>query len=107
MATAEQIQFVKDGIEADYESHGWSEVEIMTRIDTGVRVERVVAAYWRKRASETILLVNTSESGSSRGMDAVYSRMKALADEWEKRAQDLDDETITAGRARNGILRRV
>lgn len=105
MATTEQIQAVKDAIETD----GWSELEITTRIDAGVRVERVIAAYWRQRASATIMLVNTSEAGSTRGMDAVYARMKALADEWEAKAKALDDEAETDSlrRARNGVVTRV
>ena len=86
MANSSDIAFVIDSIEADHEEHGWDESSISDRLDAGAIKERVVAAYWRMRASETISLVNTSESGSSRGMDSVYPRMKALADEWDARA---------------------
>lgn len=109
MATNEQIQAVRDAIEADAEEHGWNEIEITTRIDTGTRIERIIAAYWRRRASDVIGLVNTSEAGSSRGMDSVYPRYKTLADDWEKKADDLDREAeIDAQRrARNGTITRV
>jgi hypothetical protein len=86
MADDRDVTFVTDNIEPNYSEHGWSDQEILDRLDTGSVPQRVVAAYWRMRASQTILLVNTSESGSSRGNDAIYSRMRDLADAWDQRA---------------------
>lgn len=76
------LQYIKDSVERDHESHGWSEGDFSARLDNGENRNRIVAAYWRGRATEVITLVNTSESGSSRGNDAIYSRMSALADRY-------------------------
>jgi hypothetical protein len=87
MADAADILFVLDNIEADT----WSGNDIEVRLDAGAIKERVIATFWRKRASEVIELVNTSESGSTRGMDSVYPRMNALAQSWEDKAGLLEN----------------
>jgi hypothetical protein len=91
MADAVDIKRVVDNIETDYEQYGWDLTEITTRLDAGDIWQRVVATYWRRRATTTINLVNTSEAGSSRGLDSVYPRMIKLADEWEARAGLLEN----------------
>jgi hypothetical protein len=101
MADASDIQVVIDNIEAGYEEHGWSETAISDRLDSGAIPERVITAYWRTRANTALYLVNTSESGSSRGNDVVYSRMKTLADEWDAKALAIEvPVTIDSGRGR-------
>lgn len=109
MATAADIQRVIDNLEAGYETHGWSETTIAGRLDTGQSVSRIISVYWTQRANSVIELVNTSESGSSRGNDAIYARMKALAAEWAKKADDEEDaaEVATEGHARNGQIVRI
>ena len=90
MAKSTDISFVIDCIDRDYEEHGWEETDIVDRLDAGAIPQRVVAAYWRMRANVAIDLVNTSESGSSRGLDSVYPRLSALAESWETRAELLE-----------------
>jgi hypothetical protein len=101
MAEATEIATVRDAIEANFIDHGWDEQVIIDRLDSGSIPERVIAAYWRMRASATILLVNTSESGSSRGNDTLYPRFKALADEWDAKATAIETPpTVTETRGR-------
>lgn len=110
MAEAEDIQAVLDNIESDYTAHGWTEAEIEARLENGAIWQRVVYAYWNMRANQTILLVNTSEAGSSRGMDAVYSRIRALADSWDTKAGLIETPPTTVGasaRLRSFPIRRV
>lgn len=103
MASQSDIDIVTGNIESDYMSHGWSEQVITDRLDAAVNPARIIALYWRMRASATITLVNTSESGSSRGNDAIYNRMKALADEWETKALAIENPvTADTGRGRLG-----
>lgn len=104
MADSGDIQYVKDSIESDYTSRGWSEEALIDRLDAGAIPERVICAYWRMRASATINLVNVSESGSSRGNDAIYSRMKALADDWDAKAKAIENppDVVAALRGRLG-----
>ena len=108
MASAADTQFVLDNIEDDY-AENMTLVDITARLDAGARKERVVAVYWRKRATQTMLLVNTSEAGSSRGMDSVYPRMNALAVDWEARADLLENppEDKTTARLATFPIRRV
>ena len=109
MADPTDVQFVIDNIETSYAQYGWGGEEIANRLDAGARKERVIAAYWRKRASDVILLVNTSEAGSSRGMDSVYPRMNQLAEEWEARAillEDPPEDKTTARLSSFPIIRR-
>lgn len=110
MASAADIAQVVDSIEPTYADNGWSEQQIADRLDAGSIPERVIAAYWRHRASQTVMLVNVSESGSSRGNDAVYNRMKALADEWDARALAIEvppTSVETRGRLGSFPIRRV
>lgn len=109
MATADDIQFVIDHIESDYTEHDWDRTDIEYRLDNGAIKERVVATYWRQRASATLNLVNVSEAGSSRGMDSVYPRMKALADEWDGKATVIETPIApdTRGRLGSFPIRRV
>lgn len=110
MADATDVSTVIDNIESDYEAKsGWTETEIGTRLDAGAVPERVIATYWRMRASAVINLVNVSESGSSRGNDAIYSRMKALADEWDGRATIIETPIApdTRGRLSSFPIKRV
>jgi hypothetical protein len=96
MASAGDIQFVTDNIEPNYTEHGWSEQEVIDRLDLGAVPQRVVASYWSMRAGQTILLVNTSEAGSSRGNDAIYSRMRDLANAWDARALAVENVSVPA-----------
>ena len=109
MADAMDIKRVLDNIEVAYEQYGWNNAEISTRLDAGDLWQRVVASYWRKRASDTLLLVNTSEAGSSRGMDSVYPRMIKLAEDWEARADLLENPPSEAdtGRLSSFPIKRV
>lgn len=111
MADAADIATVIDNIEATYTDHGWSTEIIGDKLDDGAIPERVIALYWRSRASASIMLVNTSESGSSRGNDTVYPRLKALADEWDTKALAIENpvlpETATRGRLGSFPIRRV
>lgn len=111
MADAADVQFVIDAIEKNYAEHGWGDQVIADRLDAGSIKERVVAAYWRMRANEVILLVNTSESGSSRGNDAIYSRMRDLADQWDATAKAIESpattETLARGRLSSFPIKRV
>lgn len=100
MADAADIQRVKDNVELSYTSYGWDDTIIATRLDEGQIWQRVVATYWRSRASAVIQLVNTSEAGSSRGMDSVYPRMAALAELWEGRADLLENPASEAAEGR-------
>jgi hypothetical protein len=110
MADAAEVSFVLDAIDPHYEDYGWEETDIVDRIDNGAIPARVVAAYWRMRASRAITLVNTSEAGSSRGNDAIYARMKALADEWDTKALALENPVVVVaetGRLSSFPIRRV
>ena len=100
MADAVDILRVKDNIELSYADYGWADPEVADRLDAGDKWQRVVATYWRQRASATLLLVNTSESGSSRGLDSVYPRMAALATEWEARADLIENPASEAAEGR-------
>lgn len=111
MADDADVRKVTDNIEASYTEHGWTTDIIRDRLDDDAIPERVIALYWRSRASSTILLVNTSESGSSRGNDVLYSRFKGLADEWDAKAEAIENppppETATRGRLGSFPIRRV
>lgn len=100
MASAADVLFVTDNIESNYLEKGWTDVMITDRLDSGALKERVVATYWRMRASATIQLVNMSESGSSRGLDAIYARMNALAESWEAKAVALETPTEESSASR-------
>jgi hypothetical protein len=109
MADATDIKRVVDNIELAYEEYGWDNTEISTRLDAGDIWQRVVATYWRQRASATLLLVNTSEAGSSRGLDSVYPRMIKLAEDWEARADLIENPVSEAadGRLSSFPIKRV
>lgn len=100
MAEAADIQTVQDNIRADAAKNGWDETEIAARLDSGAIVERVIASYWRSQATAAIRLVNVSESGSSRGLDSIYSRMNALAESWETKADLKENPSEEASTAR-------
>lgn len=102
MADTASISQVTDNIEPTYEEHGWTETDIITRLDAGAIPERVIATYWRMRASAVLYLVNTSESGSSRGNDTVYPRLKALADDWDAKATVIEVPVSSAAQGRLG-----
>ena len=109
MADAVDIKRVVDNIESSYEQYGWDNTEISTRLDAGDIWQRVVATYWRKRAADTLLLVNTSEAGSSRGLDSVYPRLAKLAEEWEARADLIENPVSESvdGRLSSFPIKRV
>lgn len=89
MAAAVDIAFVQDNIKPDVV--GWDATAIAARLDAGAIKERAVATFWRQQATEAIELVNVSESGSSRGLDSIYSRMNALAESWETKSTELEN----------------
>jgi hypothetical protein len=110
MADTADIAFVIDNIEPEYAMvSNWDEAEIALRLDEGALRERVVAAYWTRRAAQVIKLVNTSESGSSRANDSLYPRFKQLSDEWSARALALENppSESLSGRLGSFPIRRV
>jgi hypothetical protein len=110
MASSADINKVKDNIEDDAAERGWTDPYIAARLDAGASVNRVSETYWRKRAQATIELVNTSEAGSSRGNDAVYSRMVAQADYYAGLAlveEAVAPETAAVDRVGGFNLKRV
>lgn len=86
MATSADIAKVQDLVEDDAVTHGWDAVTIAGRLDAGARPLRIAETYWRKRAQDFLLIVSTSESGSSRGNDVIYDRMVRQADDLAKLA---------------------
>lgn len=104
MATSSDIQLVKDNIEGDASTHGFDDTEIARRLDLGQGINRVSAAYWRKRANDTLYLVNVSESGSSRALDSVYPRMVAAAERYEVLAL-ADEQSVADPVQRLGSIR--
>ena len=111
MADAADVVWVQDNIEPDYTDKGWSEQQIIDRLDSGSIKERVIAAYWAMRASAVIELVNTSESGSSRSLDSLYPRYRSLADTWDAAAKAIESpvtaETAARGRLGSFAIKRV
>lgn len=109
MASAANIAFVSDNVESNRADYGWDDTAIEARLDAGAIKERVVATYWRQRASAAITLVNVSESGSSRGLESIYARMNALAESWEARADALDNppDELAAARLSSFPIKRV
>src|SRR5438128_12166377 len=103
MADSAKVQTVIDNIETSYTEHGWSEETIIARMDDGAIPERVIALYWRSRANAVLTLVNTSESGSSRGNDTIYPRFKALAEEWDAKAKLIESPTVAPELARGRL----
>ncbi len=82
MAESKDILKVKDAIEDEASANGWGDVEIAARLDAGQSVLRVIETYWTKRAQAYLLVVSTSESGSTRGNDVIYNRMVAEAERY-------------------------
>jgi len=73
-------------LEDDAASHGFGNKQILELIAAGRSANRIAALYYRKRAAQTLYLVNVSEAGSSRSLDSIYPRMVGLAQEYEKLA---------------------
>jgi hypothetical protein len=110
MASADDIAMVIDNLEPTYADNGWDEDKIAARLDGGAIPERVISTYWMQRATAVITLVNTSESGSSRGNDVLYSRMLGLAQQWDAAAiaiENPDAEVEGRGRISSFPIRRV
>jgi len=110
MADASDIIRVIDNIEPTYADNGWDDAKIEARLDAGAIPERVISAYWMARATAVITLVNTSESGSSRGNDVLYSRMLGLAQQWDAAAiaiENPDAEVEGRGRISSFPIKRV
>lgn len=111
MATSEDILAVRDAIEPA--PTGWEDAEIAERLDAGRSINRTIESYWRTRAQNYILVVSTSESGSTRGNDVIYNRMIGLADEYASRALTEEErarlaaEQVARGRVSSFRLRRV
>jgi hypothetical protein len=111
MASDADVLAVRDNIEASAESNGWTDTVIGTRLDAGQSVNRISEVYWRKRAQDFLLMVNISEAGSTRGNDAIYSRMVAQADRYAalaaaEEAKD-EDNLPPSGRIRSLQMKRV
>lgn len=74
-------------IEDNASEHGYNATLINRLLAAGKSANRIAEMYWRKRATQTINLVNTSEAGSTRGLEAVYPRMIALAEKYAAAAE--------------------
>lgn len=110
MADASDIIRVIDNIEPTYADNGWDDDKIAARLDAGAIPERVISSYWMARATAVITLVNTSESGSSRGNDVLYARMLGLAQQWDAAAiaiENPDAEVEGRGRISSFPIKRV
>jgi len=85
--TAEDVMAL---LEDDADAHGYGLQQVKKLLAAGKSLNRIAESYYRKRAAQVLYLVNVSESGSSRGMDAVFPRMIALANMYGK-AADLEE----------------
>ena len=77
---------VQSLLEDDAHDHGFTEGVIQELIDAGRGANRIAEMYYRKRAAQTLYLVNVSESSSTRGMEVVHARMIKLAEMYGKLA---------------------
>jgi hypothetical protein len=76
MATIDQIENVRritNGAE------GYTDQQLNTLIDSGMSDQAIAYRIWNEIAASTALLVNTSESGSSRSLSDLHKNALTMA----------------------------
>ena len=102
MASAEDIQWVKDNLPPEAASHGWDNAKIDEAIDAETRT-RAVRAYWSFRVAQTNELVSINESGSSRNLEDVWKHALEMLKYWDGRVAQEDDSNGVVTKPKAGI----
>lgn len=72
----------------------WDAARVETLLDQGNSVNQLMARFWNAKAAETSMLVDISESGSSRSLSTVHENAVRMARYWDDRVKaDEDAET--------------
>lgn len=88
MATAQDIQTVKDNLPSDAASDGWDDAKIEGLLDGGLSTSRATRSYWANMAANTASFVSVSESGSSRDLASIHKHAMAMLKYWDDRIAD-------------------
>lgn len=109
MAEQLQVDEVRNNLPKEAEAEGWDDVKISAMLDGGMSVTRIVANWWRYRATQTANFVDVSESGSSRSLSTIHKNAVELRDYWDKKLADEENPPIveTVGRIAFHRIKRV
>jgi hypothetical protein len=99
MATADQIDQVRQNTNETDEASPWTDGAIDALIDSLGSVDLASGAIWRRKVAEYAELVDTSEAGASRKLSDLYDRAVKQAAYWEGQPSVPSTET-SVGRAK-------
>lgn len=88
--------------EAKEGDEAWSRERVAAALDSGKSVAGTMAQYWDIRAAQTYMLVNISESGSSRSLSTIHDNAVKMAKYWRDRDKDNEAEEVV-GEVRNRV----
>lgn len=79
MATAEEIQEVRDMLGSNSAEEGWTDERIADDLDEGEPAVTIARKYWENRMAVSSDLADVSESGSSRKLQQIFANKAAMA----------------------------
>lgn len=99
MAEQGLIDQVKANIPEDASEDNWDDTFIGSMLDSGLSVTKVTLAFWSSRVAKLSMVVDVSESGSSRQLSNLFNQAKAVYDLWLEKSK-LEDNPIVTTRSR-------
>lgn len=82
MADESVISEVKANIADDAADDGWNDALIGGMLDSGMSVTKATLAFWNSRVAKLSMVVDVSESGSSRQLSNLFNQAKSIRDMW-------------------------
>lgn len=81
MANVEDVLLVKRNTDS---GGGWTDEQIASALDSGLSVRAVTHEIWTSVAAQSALLVDVSESGSSRKLSDLHKNALTMAKHYEE-----------------------
>jgi hypothetical protein len=106
MASAEEIQEVRDMLGPNSVAEGWNDERIAEELDGGDSAVTVARGYWENRMAASSDLADVSESGSSRKLQQIFSNKAAMA-AYFRGLEAAEDPANQPGASHSREIRRV
>ena len=99
MAQQDDIDQVKSNLPDDAEGDGWNDTLIGGMLDTGLSIIKTTLAFWNARVAKLSVVVDVTESGSSRQLSNLFNQAKSVRDMWLEQS-NLEDNPVVTTRSR-------
>lgn len=92
MATAADIEKVRDNLPSVAVVDGWDDAKIESKLDGGNTTSETIRDYWSYKVANTADFVSVSESGSSRDLASIHKHAVEMLKYWDDKIRQEEED---------------